>query len=305
MAAYEIGPRIRGARESRGMTQEELADGICSTGTLSKIENGIQVPKRKTFTALMQRLGEPEYLYSIHLSKEEMQEMKLCRQIERSIWKEDFAKAEKLLKQYKLFLNENTILESQSYQMMCAAWHAKQCKDPHHVMREFEEALRITIKDYPNILPKKRQWLTFEEISILNNIAVQYHRIGETTKSFSYIEWLKEYLEQSNMDEETLARVYPVILCNYADMLWMKGRFDEADMAALYGIRLCKEYAQLMALPHLFVTMARGLTLKGKNKEAEECLNQAESLFCIMECYGALERLRVNSRDSLTLLLYV
>ena len=42
-----------------------------------------------------------------------------------------------------------------------------------------------------------------------------------------------------------------------------------------------------------------------KNKEAEECLNQAESLFCIMECYGALERLRVNSRDSLTLLLYV
>ena len=51
LATYEIGQRIRGVRESRGMTQEELADGICSTGTLSKIENGLQVPKRKTFTA--------------------------------------------------------------------------------------------------------------------------------------------------------------------------------------------------------------------------------------------------------------
>ena len=287
LATYEIGQRIRGVRESRGMTQEELADGICSTGTLSKIENGLQVPKRKTFTALMQRLGEPEYLYSIHLSREEMQEMKICRQIERSIWKEDFVKTKELLEEYKSFLSGNKILENQCYRMMWASLHPKQNENPHQVMQEFEEALRITIKDYPNILPSKRQWLTFEEISILNNIAVQYYRIGEITKSFSYIKWLKEYLEQTNMDEETLAKVYLVVLCNYAEILWVNGQAEEAHAIASHGIELCKEYAQFMVLPHFLIVMARSFVWKGKAKEAEECLRQAESLFCIMDCYGA------------------
>ena len=89
MATYEIGKRIKKAREECKMTQEELAFGICSPGTLSKIENGVQAPNKKTFEALMQRLGEPEYLYSIHLSREEIREMQLYRKIERCFLKED------------------------------------------------------------------------------------------------------------------------------------------------------------------------------------------------------------------------
>ena len=37
------------------MTQEELSDGVCATGTLSKIENGVQAPKKRTFMALMKK----------------------------------------------------------------------------------------------------------------------------------------------------------------------------------------------------------------------------------------------------------
>lgn len=47
MATYEIGKRIKKAREECKMTQEELAFGICSPGTLSKIENGVQAPNKK------------------------------------------------------------------------------------------------------------------------------------------------------------------------------------------------------------------------------------------------------------------
>lgn len=125
MATYEIGKRIKKAREECKMTQEELAFGICSPGTLSKIENGVQAPNKKTFEALMQRLGEPEYLYSIHLSREEIREMQLYRKIERCFLKEDLVKAEELLDQYQKTFVGARGLDWQRYQALWALWHAK------------------------------------------------------------------------------------------------------------------------------------------------------------------------------------
>ena len=99
--------------------------------------------------------------------------------------------------------------------------------------------------------------------------------------------------------------MYLVVLCNYAEILWVKEQAKEAHATALHGIELCKEYAQFMVLPYFLIVMARSLVWKGKTKEAKECLRHAESLFCIMDCYGALEQLRENNRENLTLLLYI
>lgn len=303
MATYEIGERIKKARADCGMTQEELAYGICSAGTLSKIENGVQVPNKKTFESLMQRLGEPEYLYSIHLSRNEVREMKLYRQIERCLQKEDMIRAEQLLKQYQDSFAGTKKLERQSYQAIVALWHAKQGAAPTQVIEELEAALRLTIKEYRREKPKSSKRLTFEEVSILNNIAVQYYQMGDRERAFSYLEWLKEYFERNELDEEEQAEVYPLILCNYADMLHMQGSLQEAKKAARRGIWLCKEYAQTASLPYLLGSMARILLSMGKRGEAEEYFKQAECLMCIMGSYGALKHLRENNRESLSLLL--
>lgn len=45
MECYEIGSVVRSARIRHGMTQEDLAFGICAVSTLSKIERGICSPK--------------------------------------------------------------------------------------------------------------------------------------------------------------------------------------------------------------------------------------------------------------------
>lgn len=305
MAAYEIGERIRKARENMHMTQEELAYGICATGTLSKIENGLQVPTRKNFEALMQRLGEPEYLYSIHLSREEMQCMKILRQIERYLQKGNLKKVEELLNLYQNFFEENKILDKQSYQMFLASWHAKQGMPPQLVIEELQSALQLTMKSYTGDLPNRKKCLTFEEIAILNNIAVQYSRMREREKPFSYLKWLKEYLEINPMDEEERAKVYAVILCNYADCLLVRGFLNEAQQAAEHGICVCREYTQILVLPYLMGTLAHSLVRQGRKCEAEEYFSQAECLLYAMECYESLEHLRENDREKLALLLYV
>lgn len=66
-----IGQRIFFFRKSKGMTQEQLAQGICSISHLSKIENGHEIPSKDIITHLCNRLG-----ISIHDidSKEEMEQ---------------------------------------------------------------------------------------------------------------------------------------------------------------------------------------------------------------------------------------
>lgn len=57
MAVLRIGDIIRRRREEAGYTQEELAAGICSVPTLSRIENGERIPLKTTLDFLLQRLA--------------------------------------------------------------------------------------------------------------------------------------------------------------------------------------------------------------------------------------------------------
>ena len=57
MAVFQLGPIIRARREELQISQEDLADGICSVPTLSRIENGERMPTKNHFEMLMQRLG--------------------------------------------------------------------------------------------------------------------------------------------------------------------------------------------------------------------------------------------------------
>ena len=56
MPTYGMGDAIHEMRIRAGCTQEELAYGICTPGTLSRIENGKEVASKQVFEALCQRL---------------------------------------------------------------------------------------------------------------------------------------------------------------------------------------------------------------------------------------------------------
>ena len=72
MAFYMFGDYIREQRERMGVTQEDLCEGICSPGTLSKIENGRQGVRLNQYIALMERLGLPVQPMGVQVTEEEM-----------------------------------------------------------------------------------------------------------------------------------------------------------------------------------------------------------------------------------------
>ena len=54
-----LGRRIRAARQSRGMTQHELARGACSISFVSMVEHDLVRPSLATLKVLAERLGKP------------------------------------------------------------------------------------------------------------------------------------------------------------------------------------------------------------------------------------------------------
>lgn len=61
MEKNTLGEIIYQLRKKAGLTQEALADGICSSISVSRIENGKQMPSGKVLEQLLERLGTGTY----------------------------------------------------------------------------------------------------------------------------------------------------------------------------------------------------------------------------------------------------
>ena len=68
MACYNLGDYICESRKQLGITQEELAFGICSTGTLSKIETDLWYQSGKIMKLLCSVL-ERQWVYAIFVQR--------------------------------------------------------------------------------------------------------------------------------------------------------------------------------------------------------------------------------------------
>lgn len=62
---------IREARRKAGLTQEQLADGICSLQALSRIETGVSGVSPATFQALMERAGAPCHRFPVFAERDD------------------------------------------------------------------------------------------------------------------------------------------------------------------------------------------------------------------------------------------
>lgn len=280
MNGYTLGEFIYESRKKLGITQEELAFGICSPGTLSKIENGLAVPKRRNYEALMQRLGKPQGSCEVCLTHSDIELHAAMRKITKSIAVNDVQEAGRLLEELQQTAGiEPLIVQFILY--MKAIVHGKQKEKPEQVLEELFLALGMTMRDTKNYTAQRRRY-TFDEVIILNNIAIQYQRQGELKKALRVLVWLKEYLEERNADDETKERVYPLILHNTAHFLYGKEIFREALELYDTGITFCMHCGRYHLLPYLLHGKSVCHNALGAPEEADTSERQAGELFALL-----------------------
>lgn len=284
MANYTIGDMVFETRMNRGYSQEELCFGICSTSSLSRIENNSQVPGKRLFDALMQRMGVSVSIYSAFISKREMEVYRLIQELVWKLENLDFVNVDVLIRELESRIGAADILEKQYLIFAKASMQKRSGGESNEVMSILLEAIRLTMPDFAERKNIKNRLLTFDEITVLNSIALEYYDMGQQEQGLRLLYELKNYLEEHVIDEEEKAKKYPMILNNIA---WRVGKslenHWEAYRVSNIGIQYCIKHNKLAALPYLIYNKACAAYEMQKQDEAKLLFHQAAVLFDICE----------------------
>ncbi len=277
MSVYNIGEFIKEKRERMGVTQEELCQGICSLPTMSRIESGARMPKRETIIQIFQRLGIPAEMYPNYTTKADLEVLYLVYQVRQSYNINDMATAKELFsklngeydnlpvpdKQFcRLF---ETVIKMNSGELANA-----------QVLPELEDIMKMSCPNYN--IDRLPRLMTFEEINVLNNIAICYAKMDKMDVAINiYYSIVGTYkLGVSNIEDSL--RTSPTIHYNLSKYLGLSGRYDECIRICEDGIRYIKLSGNYRNYPSIMYNLAWVLVRrnsKGDMERAESVLKKA------------------------------
>lgn len=323
MANYPIGRLIAEMRSRQGMSQEELAGDICSVSTISKIENGAQMPKRKIYEALLQRLGVTPRNCTAYISEKEMKKYILEAEIEYLMSGGQYDRARKALADYISYRPFTPFSKSKDY-LKDLEEHVKQCqrkkegltrleiqfvyyqlavlaqeekKDSERALALCGQAVRATMpRLVAGQLPQSRL-LSRQEIRIFCRIAELIYEKGEKRQAKSLLFYLKDCIEMRQTDPEEGFYTYPEIMCLLSRWMGDDGRYDQQLELCNRGLDLCIAQLKQSMLPGLLEVKGCALAARMQQKQAESILKQAYFVYCAIGESADAERLKVKARD--------
>ena len=186
---------------------------------------------------------------------------------------------EDYLMQYKNCGSEMDHMERQFYLYVSALILKNGTEDVEKITSLLLEAIALTIPDFfPSSLGHSK-FLTFDEITIMNNIAINYYSLGKKEDAKKILVYLKDYLEHRDIDLEDKAKVYPMILFNLSNWAGAEGRNELAYELCDTGIDFCIAHGKLTVFPHLIFNKGYSLAKMNRHKEAIPFFSQACTVF--------------------------
>lgn len=279
MAVYVVGDFLRETRLRKGYTQEEVSYGICTPASLSRIENGAQKPGRLILEKLFERLGTENNLFNSFVSREEMELYSAIQELIRNITDKDISKIESQVDVVELMTKDTTELEHQCLYFAKGELARQRDENNDKAMELYMKAIHITLPDFDGKNPLRSNLLTFDEIMIINAIAILYVESGNIMLAIQLDIWLKEYMEGKIVDGTMKIAKYPMILYNLSNWFGDRNCHTEAFELANQGIDFCVKYGNLFFFPIFLVNKGIALAELGKIDDGKEYLHQAITIF--------------------------
>lgn len=228
MGVYYLGEVIKRTRESLGMTQEELSEGICTPETLSRIETGKRTPNRANFRALMERMGKCGEKYCPHIHAESYERMEEWERILRLDQAHRFEDALMELDEFEEKIDLDDRVNRQAVMRLRALCDFDLGKIQVQECRErLDQALRLTIPDWDgeNI---PHGIFTRTECILFCNIAVSYMDEGNLDTALKLMKQMQNYFSTVRMDEDERRVSEGLLMSNMGQCLGRMGRTEEA-----------------------------------------------------------------------------
>ena len=267
MSYLQIGYIIKTRREQLGYSQEDLADGICAVATLSRIENGERMPSKNHYEMLMQRLGYSALSLDYFTDKQDFIIHELKFRIRHAYMEKDFDLCRRLLGEFCALSGERSTIDTQFISLYDTLLNEKTLSVEEQ-LRRLETALRLTCPQYgENFAPKV---LSYEEIIILNNIALCYRAMDQRIRAVDILYVIKNYYDKQVCSAEEALRTRPMILYNLSSDLGMLGQYDACIAVCDEAINLARRTYRYASYDKILYNRAWSLLRRDRTGDREQ-----------------------------------
>lgn len=250
-----LAEKFRTKRKELGLSQQNLAEGICEQSQISKIERGHFIPSADLLFKLSQRLEVPlDYFFNEQIEvKSNLSNFKHLSA--RLLDDRNYDDLEYI---YKIEVERSTFLtlEDRTY----LEW-IKAIIDFYQYELQFE-----AISHLENILSKVAS-TTLIYLKVLNTLSNFYSLVGREEDYEANYSHLIELYQTKNLDHQGFLFGYIRVRYNYAHYLVSKEKYNEAIQEALETIELCKDRQTSYQLAPLLVLVGNcGTQFLGKEQ---------------------------------------
>lgn len=274
---------IKFYRNKLGLTQEQLAEGICNTITLAKYENGTLNPSDDNFHKIMSKLWEHNDMIIFNVQtdnlyfsviRDELLLLFESHRYEEAQQKIDKIKSEKMLcgfyKENQQFIERiqyNILIENNMITI-------------EEYIKKLESLLKLTFPEYNADLFISKLIYTETELLILNNIATAYGQLNqcEIANTIFY-----KVIEQLKCSSEEYKPIY-LLYINYANFLGIHENFDKSIEVCKQGIHWLIQNNKANYLYNFYYNIGWNLLEKYKKEPFKKKLKELGKLY-IWESY--------------------
>lgn len=284
MGVYHIGEVIRRSRESLGMTQEQLAEGICTPETLSRIENGKRTPNRANFRALMERLEKCGEKYFPYIRVGDYARMEMWQKILRMDRAHRFEEVLAELEEFEEALDLDDYVNRQAVMRMRALCNYNLGKISAKRSREMlAEALKLTVPSWDGRTVPEGVF-TRTECALFCNIAVLYMNEGRLDEALDLMRQMQQYFRTTRIDERERRYSEGLLMSNLARCLGRKGETKEALEIAREETEKYLKFDMADRLHGSLYNMAYQMEVQHKSPEA--CKEKLVQAYYVAEFTG-------------------
>ena len=266
-----VGKKIKELRKQIGLSQEELAEGICTQAQISKIEKGVVYPYATTLYMISRRLGvDVNYFFDIGMTPRLDYVQEVAHQLELTRRTLNYQEMKEIVK-----TEENNPLftqNKQNYQLLL--WHKgiyeyMMNKNMNKAIQHLEEA--IALSDITNKVYSER------EIEYLLSMGVIYFEEKLYEKALCTYKLALNHMNHLPFlnDKKIKTRLF----YNSARVSTRLQDYESSIMYCTKAIKWCLEEYHMYLLAELHYHLGYNYELQNNYKQARKYMERARLIF--------------------------
>ncbi|NJP37766.1 helix-turn-helix domain-containing protein [Alkalicoccus luteus] len=280
MNSQMLGSTIAAIRKEKGMSQKQLAEGICTQGAISQIEKGDMIPKIDTLYYLALRLDSPLTLFiDVFIEPDFEARDQVVSQIEAAARERKHEEIYELIEK----LRAESEIEDASLDCYLSWFHTVACYYTDRIdTREAIHRLRFLLEEGDDTEIRRHHL----HLRIMNTLAYLHAFEGRPLQTIYYQDRIlntrvrtKSAANELNYDAFLIRVMY-----NKAKTLYDMGEIDQAQQVINRAINRSIEQENMSMLGQLYYYRGQCLerTAPGETADIEEAYQRALLFFEIL-----------------------